>query len=58
MNGHEMKVWASSVLTGMVLEVNRNIIKGVSWLYPAEDTKHITLTKLNTMIKGVNIVLQ
>ena len=60
MNGHKMKVWVdvSSLAMRMALEVNRNITEDASWLRLLGDAKHIKLTFLDTIIKGINMALQ
>ena len=41
-DGHKMKIWidASSLVTGVVLEVNDNVIEDAFWFRPTGDTKH------------------
>lgn len=60
MSGCEMNVWvdASFVATGVILEVDGNVIEDASWLRPVGDGKHINLAELDATIKGVNLALQ
>ena len=57
-NGSEANVWvdASSLATGVVLEVDGNVIEDGSWLRDA-DTVHINMEELNAIIKGLNMAL-
>ena len=59
-DSQEMKVQvdASSVATGVVLEVNGNVIKDAFWLCPTGDTKIVNLVELDTTLKSVNLALQ
>ena len=53
-------VWvdASPLATGIVLEANGSVVKGASWLQPVNNVQHINLAELNTVSKGVKLVLQ
>ena len=54
-----INVWvdASSIVVGVVLEVNGNVIEDVAWLRPINDSAHINLSELDTVICGVNLAL-
>ena len=57
-NGSEVNVWvdASSLATGVVLEVNGYVVEDGSWLRESESV-HINMAELNAIIKGVNLAL-
>lgn len=56
----EMKVWvdASSLATGVVLEVNGGIIEDAWCLCPTGDAVHIDLAELDATIKGISLARQ
>lgn len=50
-------VWvdASSLATGVALEVDRDIDEDACWLHPNGDTQHINLAELNAVLRDVNL---
>ena len=48
----------SSLAPGMVLERHGDILEDACWLRSTNDTQHIYLAELGTMLKGLNLVLQ
>lgn len=55
-----MTVWmdASSLATGVALEVNRDIMEDTCWLCHSSDAPHVNLVELNPILKGINLALQ
>ena len=51
-----MWVDASALAYGVVLEVDRHIVKDASWLRKDRVT-HINMAELDAVIKGVNLAL-
>ena len=48
---------ASSLATGVSLEHDGAAVEDASWLRKERDTKHINLTELDAVLKGVNVEL-
>ena len=59
-DGKEITVWvdASSVATGVALEMNGKVIEDACWLRPINNAQHINLAELDTALKGINLALQ
>ena len=55
-----MTVWtdASSIATGVLLEVSGKLIEDGAWLRPKDDVKHINRSELDAAIKGINMALK
>ena len=53
-----VRVDTGFVATGVALGVNGSIIEDACWLHPINDARHINLTELDAVIKGVNLALQ
>ena len=53
----EITAWvdASSVATGVALEMNETVIEDACWLCPINN--HINLAELDTALKGINLAL-
>ena len=58
MAGDRAKVWvdASSLATGVVLEVGVSTIEDASWLR-TDEASHINMAELDAVIKGLNAAL-
>ena len=58
-NGQEVTVWvdASALATGVAIEYDGAIIEDESWLQPVHADKHINLAELDTVLRGINLVL-
>lgn len=56
--GDAAKVWvdASSLALGVVIEVNGQVIEDGSWLRK-DDSGHINMAELDSVVKGLNLVL-
>ena len=56
--GDKAKVWvdASSLATGVVVEVDGSTIEDASWLR-TDDASHINMAELDAVIKGLNVAL-
>ena len=50
-------VWcdASSIATGVVVEVDGDVVEDASWRRKKDDAAHINLAELESMIKGINM---
>lgn len=57
-SGDRAKVWvdASSLATGVVIEVGGSTIEDASWLR-TDDASHINMAELDAVIKGLNVAL-
>jgi len=55
-----VRIWcdASSMATGIVLDVDDTIIEDASWLRSKTDHEHINVAELDSVIKGVNLALK
>lgn len=42
-------------MSGVLLEMNINLIEDTCWLHPQSNAQHIKLPELDVMIKGVNL---
>ena len=53
-------VWcdASSIATGMVLEIDNVEVEDAAWLRNKDDFGHINVAELDVMLKGVNLALK
>ena len=53
------KVWcnASSIASGVCLEVDGRIVEGGSWLMKVDGGAHINLAELDAVIRGINLVI-
>ena len=60
MDSKEITVWvdASSVATGVALEMNGMVIEDACWLRPTNDAQHINLAELEVALKGADLALQ
>ena len=58
--GKEMNIWVdtSSLAIRFLLEKNGAVIEDTCWLWPMNDAAHINLAELDTVLKGINLVLQ
>jgi len=58
-NTNEGIVWcdASSLAEGVVLEIGGVVVEDASWLRRTDDTSHINLSELQSVIKGLNMAL-
>ena len=58
--GQEPNVWvdASSLVIGVALERHEAVLEDAYWLHPENDTQHIDLTKLDAVLKGINLALE
>ena len=56
----ELNVWidARSLTIGVALERHETVLEDTCWLRPENDTQHINLVELDTVLKGVNFILQ
>lgn len=54
------RIWcdASSIATGVCLEVGGIIVEDASWLRKLEDVAHINIAELEAVIKGLNLALE
>lgn len=59
-HGQEMNLWvdASSLVIGVLLEKDGTATKDTCWLQPISDVTHINLAELDTVLKGIKLVLQ
>ena len=59
-NGEEVNVCVDSSLLvlGVLLEKDRTMVEDVFCLQSANDARHINLTELDAMVKGINLALQ
>ena len=59
-NREETNVWvnANSETLGVLLEKDGAMLEDACWLQPANDAWHINLAELDTVVKGVNLVLE
>ena len=55
-----LTVWtdASSIATGVLLEVSGKVIEDGAWLRPKDDVKHINQSEHDAAIKGINMALK
>ena len=53
-----MRVDASSLAIGVLLEKDGAAIEDACWLRPTNDAAHINLAELDAVMKGVNLALQ
>ena len=55
-----MKVWcdASSLATGVVLEMDNKIVEDASWMRIKDDGAHINVAELDAILKGFNLALK
>ena len=55
--GNSGTVWcdASSIATGVALEIDGNIVEDAAWLRKVDDCAHINVAELDAVIKGVNL---
>ena len=53
-------VWsdASSLATGVVVEIDKNIVEDAAWLRPKSDTAHINRAELDALIRGLNLAMK
>lgn len=53
-------VWidASSLDTGVSLEINGSVTEDACWLRSTNDAQQIDLTELDAALKGINLALQ
>ena len=53
------RVWcdASSLATGVCLEINGSIVEDNSWLRKVDDAAHINVAELEAVIKGFNMCI-
>ena len=53
-------VWcdASSIATGVVLEIDNVEVEDATWLRKKDDFGHINVAELDTVLKGVNLALK
>ena len=49
---------ASSVTTGVALEMNGTVLEDACWLRPINDAQHINLAELDAALKGISLALQ
>lgn len=58
--GQEMDLWvdARSLAMGVSLEDDRAVIEEACWLHLENNSQHINLAKLDTVLKGINLALQ
>lgn len=59
-NGHKFEVWfdASTLATGVFLELNGDLVEDAFWLRLEKDVQHIPVVELNAVLRGVNVALQ
>ena len=52
-------VWtdASSIATGVALQMGEDIVEDASWLRKEDDANHINISELDAVIKGINLVV-
>ena len=57
--GEEATVWvdASSLVLGIVIEVDGHVVEDASWLRSEDSSAHINMAELDAVIKGVNAAL-
>ena len=57
---NKWKVWcdAGKIATGCVVECNGNTLEDGSWLRKEDDSSHINVAELESVIKGVNMILK
>ena len=53
-------VWcdASSIATGVLLEIGGVMAEDAAWLWKKDDASHINVTELDVVLKGVNLALK
>lgn len=53
-------VWcdASSLATGVVLEIGGNVVEDAAWLRKKNDYSHINVAELDAVLKGINMALK
>ena len=53
-------VWcnASSIATGVVLEVGGVVVEDAAWLRKKDDAGHINVAELDAVLKGINLALK
>lgn len=58
MHDQEIKMWVdiNSLVTGVTLEVDRDIVEDVCCLHPDGDLQHINLAK-DTVLRSINLAL-
>ena len=56
----EVVLWtdASSVAIGVALEVGGEVVKDAAWLRRTGDARHINMSKLEAVIRGINMCLR
>ena len=57
--GDEATVWvdASSLVLGIVIEVDGHVVDDVSWLRSEDSSSHINMAELDAVMKGVNAAI-
>ena len=53
-------VWcdASSLATGVVLEIGVSVVEDAAWLRKKHDAVHINVAELNATIQGINMAIK
>ncbi|XP_065190714.1 uncharacterized protein LOC135821644 [Sycon ciliatum] len=57
---HSWKIWcdASSIAYGVALEVDGRVVEDQCWLRLKNDTRHINLSELEAVIKGLSLAVE
>ena len=60
MDGQELNMWvdASSLVTRVALERHKTVLEDTCWLQPENSAQHFNLAERDTVLKGINLVLQ
>ena len=59
-DGRELNVWvdASTLTIGVALERHETVLQDACWVRNENDTQHINLAELDTVLKSINLALQ
>ena len=54
-----VQVWrvASSIVLGVCIEIDGDIVEDKAWLRPADDNRHINVAELEAAIRGLNLAV-